>query len=404
MMKKFLMAVAASLMLVSAAAFAAVPSVSQIEQSMTQGDWQKADSQLSEVLQAHPNNARAHYLYGQVLDREGRYADALSQMQQAKTLDPDVKFTEPSRFATTESRIRSDANRVSSLSNNNVSNNGGTTAVTRNPFNQGSMMAAAPERHGPSMGMWIGLVVLFVALALLLRWGLRRARSNDDGRADADRRTQLKRATELLNDVRTLKLDLRLSTQPGHEAMLQEAEGIETQLRQMVEALSNSSSPVPPYAVEDLSSQLDSLRARSEGRPDPRAASVPNEGQSAYAQEAERFGRGQQPQGPYSPYPPQQQPPVVVQQGGGFGGMGGGLGGLLSGVLLGEALSGGRDRVIEREVPVDEDELRRRGGNDNGNGGGGGLDFGSGSNDWNDNSGGIDVGSNDDSGGWDNNS
>jgi hypothetical protein len=399
MMKKFLMAVATSLMLVSAAAFAAVPSAGQIEQSMTQGDWQKADAQLSEVLQAHPNNAKAHYLYAQVLDREGRYADALSQVQQAKTLDPDIRFTDPSRFASTEARIRADANRVSSRSENSSNDSGTSTAVTRNPFNQAAL--AAPERHGPSMGMWIGLVVLFVALALLLRWGLRRARSNDDGRADADRRTQLKRATELLNDVRTLKLDLRLSTQPGHEAMLQEAEGIETQLRQMVEALSNSSNPVPPYAVEDLANQLDSLRARSEGRPDPRAASVPNDGQSAYAQEAERFGRGQQPQGPYSPYPPQQQPPVVVQQGG-FGGMGGGLGGLLGGVLLGEALSGGRERVIERDVPVDEDELRRRAGNNDG-GNGGGLDFGNGSNDWNDNSGGIDVGSNDSSD-WDNNS
>ena len=406
MMKKWLMVLAASLMVISGAAFAAVPSVTQIEQTMTQKDWATADAQLTEVLQAHPNNARAHYLYAQVLDREGRYADALSQVQQAKTLDPAIKFTDPSRFAATEARIRADANRVGTLSNSGGNSTG--TAATRTQFNPGTM-AATPERHGPSMGMWVGLVVLFVALALLLRWGLRRARSNDDGRANDDRRAQLKRATELLNQVRTLKLDLRLSTQPGHEAMLQEAEGMETQLRQMVEALSNSSNPVPPYAVEELASQLDSLRARSEGRPDPRA-SAPAGDQSVYAQEAERFGRGQQPQGPYSPYPPngqnqpypQQQPPVVVQQGG-FGGMGGGLGGLLSGVLLGEALSGGRERVIEREVPVD-DELRRRRDEGGGNpdNGGGGLDFGNGGNNWDDGSGGIDVGSSDDGGGWDN--
>ncbi|HZZ06246.1 MAG TPA: tetratricopeptide repeat protein, partial [Paraburkholderia sp.] len=66
-------------------------------------------------------------------------------------------------------------------------------------------------------------------------------------------------------------------------------------------------------------------------------------------------------------------------------------------VLLGEALNSGRDRVVERDVIVD-DETRRRGG-DGGNGGG--LDFGQGSNDWSDNSGGgVDMGSNDDSGGW----
>ncbi|MDB5788586.1 MAG: hypothetical protein JWQ50_8501 [Caballeronia mineralivorans] len=393
LMKKYVMAVAASLMLVSAAAFA-VPSAAQIEQSMTQGNWSQADAQLTEVLQAHPNNAKAHYLYAQVLDREGRSADALAQVQQARTLDPAIKFTDPSRFNAMEARIRSDANRVNSSANT-------STAVTRNPFNQGAV--AAPEKHGPSMGMWVVLAVLFAGIALVLRWGLKRARSNDDGQADADRRTQLKRATELLNDVRSLKLDVRLSTQPGHEAMLQEVEGIETQLRQMVEALSNSKNPMPPYAIEDLSKQIDSVRARSEGRPDPRATAAPAsaDGQSVYAQEAERFGRNPQGQPPYSPYPPQpqqpqQQPPVIVQQGGGFGG---GMGGLLTGVLLGEALSGGnRERVIEREVPVDDDELRRRRGNDNN---GGGLDFGNGSNDWSDNGGGVDLGSND-SGNWDN--
>ncbi|MFT4504321.1 tetratricopeptide repeat protein [Caballeronia sp. 15711] len=396
-MKKYVMAVIASLMLVSATAFAAVPTAGQIEQSMTQGNWSQADAQLQEVLQAHPNNAKAHYLYAQVLDREGRSSDALAQVQQARTLDPTIKFTDPSRFNAMEARIRSDANRVNSSANTSNSSNSTSTAVTRNPFNQGAV--AAPEKHGPSMGMWVLLAVLFVGIALVLRWGLKRARSNDDGQADADRRTQLKRATELLNDVRSLKLDVRLSTQPGHEAMLQEVEGIETQLRQMVEALSNSKNPVPPYAIEDLSNQIDSVRARSEGRPDPRASAAPAspDGQSVYAQEAERFGRNpQQGQPPYSPYP-QQQPPVIVQQGGGFGG---GMGGLLTGVLLGEAMSGGnRERVIEREVPVDDDELRRRRGNDGNNGGG--LDFGNGSNDWSDNGGGVDLGSND-SGNWDN--
>ncbi|MDP9154536.1 MAG: tetratricopeptide repeat protein [Pseudomonadota bacterium] len=401
-MKKYVMAVAASLMLVSAAAFA-VPSAGQIEQSMTQGNWAQADSQLNEVIQAHPNNAKAHYLYAQVLDREGRPADALAQIQQAKTLDPAIKFTDPSRFNAMEARIRSDANRVNSSSNsggqtNERSTGNAVTSVTRNPFNQGAV--AAPEKPGPSMGMWVLLAVVVAGIALVLRWGLKRARSNEDGQADTDRRTQLKRATELLNDVRSLKLDVRLSTQPGHEAMLKEVEGIETQLRQMVEALSNSKNPVPPYAIEDLASQIDSVRARSEGRPDPRAAAPAanvNDNQSVYAQEAERFGRTQPGQPPYSPYP-QQQPPVVIQQGG--GGFGGGLGGLLGGVLLGEALSGGgRERVIERDVPVDvDDELRRRGGGNNG----GGLDFGNGSNDWSD-GGGVDLGSND-SGNWDNNS
>ncbi|WP_144138597.1 tetratricopeptide repeat protein [Paraburkholderia sp. BCC1884] len=393
-MKKFLASVFASLMLMSAAAFA-LPTVQQIESAMAQGNWQQADAGLSQVLQAHPNNARAHYLYSQVLDREGRYADALAQVQQAKTLDPQIRFTDPTRFAQTEAKIRKDAEQAA----------GGGNATSRapNPFaqqntpavqQQSAMMSQAPQRHGPGMGMWIGIILLIGVIALVLRWTLRRAQTQGDTRADDDRRVQLKRATDMLNTVRSLKLDAKLSTVPGHEALEKEVEGTEEQLRGVVENLSNSKNPLPPYQLDELDQRLASLRARLDGRPDPYAATAATTQQSSpYAQEAERFGNP--PQAPYPQQGPYQQPPqVIVQQGG--GGFGGGMGGLLTGVLLGEALNSGRDRVVERDVVVD-DESRRRG-NDGGNGGG--LDFGQGSNDWNDNGGGVDMGNNDDNGGW----
>jgi hypothetical protein len=390
-MKKFLASAFASLLFVSATAFA-VPTVQQIESAMSQGNWQQADAGLSEVLQAHPNNAHAHYLYSQVLDREGRYADALAQVQQAKTLDPQIRFTDPTRFAQTEARIRKDAERAG----------GNTTSRAGNPFvqqnspavqQQSAMVSQAPQRHGPGIGMWVGIILLIGVIALVLRWTLRRARSQDDSRADDDRRVQLKRATEMLNAVRSLKLDVKLSTAQGHEALEKEVESTEDQLRGLVETLSNSKNPVPPYQLDELEQRIGSLRARADGRPDPYAAPAAATQQSPYAQEAERFGNPPQPYPQQGPY--QQQPQVIVQQGG--GGFGGGMGGLLTGVLLGEALNSGRDRVVERDVIVD-DETRRRGG-DGGNGGG--LDFGQGSNDWSDNSGGgVDMGSNDDSGGW----
>ena len=400
-MKKFIAAAFASLLFVSVAAFA-VPTVQQIESAMSQGNWQEADAGLSEVIKAHPNNARAHYLYSQVLDREGRSAEALAQVQQAKTLDPQIRFTDPSRFAQTEARIRKDAERAG----------GNTTSRAPNPFAQQNAPAAqqqsaivsqaaqAPQRHGPGMGMWIGIIVLIGVIALVLRWTLRRARTQDDSRADDDRRVQLKRATEMLNTVRSLKLDVKLSTVQGHEALEKEVEATEDTLRGLVESLSNSKNPVPPYQLDELEQRIGSLRARADGRPDPYAASATpaaaTSQQSPYAQEAERFGYP--PQAPYPPQGPyQQQPQVIVQQGG--GGFGGGMGGLLTGVLLGEALNSGRDRVVERDVIVDDDTRRR--GNDGGNGNDGSLDFGQGSNDWNDNGGGgVDMGSNDDSGGW----
>ncbi|MFM0337262.1 tetratricopeptide repeat protein [Paraburkholderia fungorum] len=391
-MKKFLASVFASLLLVSGAAFA-LPTVQQIESAMSQGNWQQADAGLSEVLQAHPNNARAHYLYAQVLDREGRYADALAQVQQAKALDPQIRFTDPTRFAQTEARIRKDAERAGAAGGN-------TTSRAANPFvqqtapavqqQQSAMVPQAPQRHGPGIGLWVGMILLVGVIALVLRWTLRRARSQDNSRADDDRRVQLKRATEMLNAVRSMKLDVKLSTAPGHEALEKEVEGTEDQLRGLVETLSNSKNPVPPYQLDELEQRIGSLRARADGKPDPYAAPAAATQQSPYAQEAERFGNP--PQAPYPQQGPyQQQPQVIVQQGG--GGFGGGMGGLLTGVLLGEALNSGRERVVERDVIVD-DEARRRG-ND-----GGGLDFGQGSNDWSDNNGGVDMGNNDDSSGW----
>jgi hypothetical protein len=387
-MKKFLVAVFASLAFVSGLAFA-VPSVQQIESAMSQGDWQRADSGLTEVLQAHPDNARAHYLYAQVLNREGRYADALTQVEQAKSLDPQIRFTQPQRFAQVEAKIRSDATRAGATS----------TSRTSNPFAQQSAApaamaaVAAPQHHGPGMGMWIGIAIVVIGIALVLRWTLRRAKSNDDAKAGDDRRDQLKRATDLLTAVRSLKLDVKLSTATGHEALEKDVEAFEAQLRSVVEKLSGSTSPVAPYEIEDLERQFASLKARAEGRPDPNAQAAAQGsygGDSPYAREADAaFGR--QPQYPPQ-YPPQQQPQVIVQQGG--GGMGG-MGGLLTGVLLGEALNSGRDRVVERDVIVDRDDDRRRGNND------GGVDYGQGSNDWNDNSGGgVDMGSNDSSDDW----
>ena len=384
-MKKSLAALGLSLMVLSSAAFA-VPSLQQVEQSIAQRNWQQADTQLSQVIDAHPNNAHARYLYAQVLDREGRASDALEQLQRAKSLDPQLKFTDASRFAQTESRIRADAARVSG----NVPS--ATQAGTLQP---GRARRRAGRKHGPSTGMWIGFGLIAAVIALVLRWTLRRARTADDSRADDERRTQLKRATDVLNDIRPLKLDAKLSTAPGAAALTGELEAIETDARTLVETLSNGKNPVPPYRVDELEQRHASVKARVEGRPDPAAqpAAPANGSGSVYAQEADRMTGAQGQPYPQQPYP-QQQPPVVIQQGG--GGFGGGMGGLLTGVLLGEAMSGGRERVVERDVIVDGERRRQendpgfdlgRGDSSNwsdGNGGGGGMDLGSNDDGWTD--------------------
>jgi hypothetical protein len=380
-MKKLLAALGLSVALMGTA-LAAVPTLSQVQQSIGQHNWQQADDQLAQVTQAYPNNPRAHYLYGQVLAREGRASDALAQIEQARSLDPELRFTDASRFAQVERQVRGEAKRLGQS----------TGSVNAAPLAQPAQAAviqqpvAAPVHHSPSFATWGVFAVVIAGVIFVLRKTIGRVRNSETQQSEDERRAQLKRATDVLNAVRPLKLDARLSTAPGADKLVTDIENLETQARTVVDTLSNSKTPVAPYQVDGLVQQLESLQARVAGRPDPHAAPLGAPG-SVYAQEADRVMGVPPGYPPGQPYPPQYPPqPVVVQQGGGFGG---GIGGLLTGVLLGEAMSGGRERVIERDVIVD-DRNRNQGdqnfdlgqSDDWSNGSDGGVDMGGGDN-WN---------------------
>lgn len=145
-MKKALAAVGLALALASAGVYAAdVPTLAQVEQSIQQGNWPQADAQLAQVVGAYPNNPRAHYLYGQVLAREGRSSDALAQVERAKSIDPQIRFADPAKFARIEAQLRADTNRQS----------GATGGALAAPQTQAQSLAApaAPASHGPSTGL-----------------------------------------------------------------------------------------------------------------------------------------------------------------------------------------------------------------------------------------------------------
>lgn len=398
-MKKLLAAVILALAGVAQVAWAAAPSVKDVEAALRAGNYAQAETMLADVVQAHPNSARAHYLYGQVLDRNGKAAAGLAQVEQARTLDPSLKFTDPAEFRAVERHVQADADatgkavaqRPSAGQANALRENGATMSQ-----DAGAMAPAPRASHGLGMGVWMIFLIVIAVVVGVLVWTVRRARNKGDGDARNMRLAQMRRTTEVLNAIRSLKLDLRLSTTPGHDVLTGEAEALESDARDTIAAL-NGESPVPDYRVEDLERRLASLKARAEGRPDPNAAPAAgsySESGSRYAQEADRFGSPPYPGGPAGA-PPQT---VIVQQPGNGGG------GLLTGVLLGSVLSGGfggRDRVIERDVIVDDDELRRRGGgNDVPDPG---IDYGQGGNDW-DSGGGIDTGGGGDDGGWSDNS
>jgi hypothetical protein len=346
----------------STSASAASPTEQQVQAALSRGDYARAQKMLAEVVQDHPRNARAHYLYAQVLDRNGHAADALAQLDLARQADPAMSFTQPSRLAAVEQHIRANAARA------------GDGSPPLSARTAASPMMSAPPRHDSSSSLsWLMIVVVLAAVAGILVWGVRRSRRNDENRSQDNLRAQLKQATELLNAVRALKLDIRISTTPGHDLLGREAEDLEARLLRNVERLSaglsgQANATGDQYdQVDSLGRQFENLKARVEGRPDPYPPH--NTDGNQFANEVDRFSANRQPA----------QQTVIVQQPGGGMGMGGGL---LTGVLLGEMMSGGRERVIERDVIVDDQ--RNRGSDP-------GMDYGQGNNDWSD-GGGIDMG------------
>jgi TolA-binding protein len=51
----------------------ALPTPKDIEASVQAGQFERAETQLREVIKARPTSAKAHYELGQVLARQGRF-------------------------------------------------------------------------------------------------------------------------------------------------------------------------------------------------------------------------------------------------------------------------------------------------------------------------------------------
>lgn len=85
----------------------ALPGPKDIEASVQAGQFDRAESQLREVLREKPTSARAHYELGQVLAREGRYFEAEQALRQAQKLEPSLKFaSSPQQFNELLSRLQ----------------------------------------------------------------------------------------------------------------------------------------------------------------------------------------------------------------------------------------------------------------------------------------------------------
>ena len=84
------------LILFSVAAFAAAdPTIQQVYDMANAGRLDEAQAAMQKVLQDHPNSAKAHFVEAELLGKQGRYASAEAELNNADRLEPGLPFAKP---------------------------------------------------------------------------------------------------------------------------------------------------------------------------------------------------------------------------------------------------------------------------------------------------------------------
>jgi hypothetical protein len=157
------------LLLGTSALALALPAPKDIEAAVNAGHLTQAETLLREVLQEKPNSARAHYELGEVLAREAKYDEALTEVQRAKTIDGSLRFaTSPEKFQQTLDKISAAAH------------------AAKAPIAAGAAPVVAPQSaptapSGPLLNLnyvLLGIGAIVLVAFLIWRSNAQAARSN----------------------------------------------------------------------------------------------------------------------------------------------------------------------------------------------------------------------------------
>ncbi|MCX7245497.1 MAG: tetratricopeptide repeat protein, partial [Burkholderiales bacterium] len=91
----FIVSLLATLILsFSTLALANEPSLHEVYQKIQAGQLAQADVMMKEVLQNHPNSAKAHYIMAELRLKEGRLEQARAELARAEKLAPGLPFAQ----------------------------------------------------------------------------------------------------------------------------------------------------------------------------------------------------------------------------------------------------------------------------------------------------------------------
>ncbi len=97
------------ILLLSATALFAESNVHQIYQTMASGHMDEAHKMIEEVLQKHPDSAKAHFVDAEILVRQGNKKAAHDELAIAEQLSPKLPFAKPEAVVALKQMIEGNA-------------------------------------------------------------------------------------------------------------------------------------------------------------------------------------------------------------------------------------------------------------------------------------------------------
>lgn len=86
-----------------------LPTVHQIYQTAESGNLQAAHQMVEQVLKAHPESAKAHFVNAEILTKQGAWANARTELETAERLEPGLPFAKPQSVQTIKQLLSQNA-------------------------------------------------------------------------------------------------------------------------------------------------------------------------------------------------------------------------------------------------------------------------------------------------------
>lgn len=150
------------------ATIAAEPTLHDVYQAANAGKLDDAQRMMREVLQAHPQSAKAHYVEAELLAKQGKRQQAAAELATAERLAPGLPFANAQAVASLRQAVGRQAT---------------TSAPPASPVPALATPVGSANPVGQAAGMpWGMLLIVLAAVAAFIVWASRRmTRRNAEG-------------------------------------------------------------------------------------------------------------------------------------------------------------------------------------------------------------------------------